>query len=119
MDKDVLQFFFDDMRMRCRKAGIHEERGDVSVEAIRDALARKEVPIVLTNASMVSDENIPHWMVVSRFEGDIVFINNPLNDVPEAVGVEKFERGIGYKDKRCMIAISSRVSENQKKSNNV
>jgi len=113
VDREMLRFFFEDMRTRCKIAGICEERGTVTVEIIKEALIKREIPIVLSNALMVSDEDIPHWVVVSGFEADKAFVNNPLNEMPEIVDIENFKKGIGYKGKSCMISVTPRMMLNE------
>ncbi len=105
VNRAMLDFFFDHMRKRCMAAGIREEFGDVSVEAIEASLKKGEVPIVLTDAALFGDERAPHWVIVFGVEEEKLSIINPFSGTKEIVEKVKFKTGLGYKGKACMIAI--------------
>jgi len=107
LNNERLDFFFKDMRARCKKAGVVERLADVTVEDIYEALSAGLVPIVLMNAQIFTNEDVAHWVVVSGLdleEGHIT-VNNPSGDAPETLTLERFHEGFGYRDNEVMVAI--------------
>jgi len=109
-DRKVLEFFFRDMQRRALALDVKEERGEVTIQEIFSALAKREVPIVLVNARFLHREDAPHWIVVRGHSQNEVFIHDPLWRAPrtEGVVIQDFKRLIGYGTGQVMIAVSAR-----------
>ncbi len=58
-DVKILEFFFRDMQKRALALDVKEERSEVTIREIFSAFDRREVPIVLTNARFLHQEDAP------------------------------------------------------------
>jgi hypothetical protein len=67
-----------DLRRRCRRAGIVDIERPVLMESLRNWLGRGWLPIVLVDARLVGDEEVPHWVVVTGCDTAKVRFHDPL-----------------------------------------
>jgi hypothetical protein len=106
-DLKRLDFFFQDMEARCQNAGILIDMDDVPMETVQDAMRMGHVPILLMTASIFTNEDIPHWVVISGLdlERGTIMVNNPLGEGPETLTLERFQDGYGWRGKEVMVDI--------------
>lgn len=109
-DRKVLEFFFRDMQRRALALDVKEERREVTVEEIFSTLSNREIPIVLVNAKLLHQEDVPHWIVVRGYDWTGLFIHDPVWRKPRTTGiaVRTFKRMIGYGTGHVMIAVLAR-----------
>lgn len=115
LDQRSLDQRFNDLRTKAREAGIEELRDQVTVDTIRDSLEKGEVPMIMCSTAMFLDEDIPHWIVVTGLEGDMVHVNNPLSDASETVGIERFKEHMGSRGNGAMISLFKKINKRKKR----
>jgi len=111
-DPELLELFFTDLEARCRRAGIANEIRPLTLDDVRDALDRGDLPIVLTSTRVgVPDEHIPHWILVTGWERDGFAVRNPYVEaghpadwLPEAV----LTANLGYEGEQSLVTVGSR-----------
>jgi predicted double-glycine peptidase len=60
-----------------KKLRIPVHRGKTDVEALRKAMAKGAIPIVLVSTTLFHGSDGPHWVVVSDITDDTVKVNDP------------------------------------------
>jgi len=108
-NRDVAVALHEDVRRRCRAAGIPDTVAPVTLKAIRGWLTQGWVPLVLVDARLVGDEAVPHWVVVTDVEGGRVVFHDPLASRGGAAGrMEEFERRLGFRGVSCAVVVRGR-----------
>ena len=59
-NREVLDFFFQDMKKRALSMNVPEIKKEVTLEMVRCSIRENAVPILLTNSKVLHRENIPH-----------------------------------------------------------
>lgn len=78
VDRRVLQFFFDDLRSRCKQKGIPDRRGAVGRRALQRALQRGRLPIFLSDAQAWGEKrSVPHWLIATGWDERGLWVHNP------------------------------------------
>ncbi len=109
INRRLLELFFQERRRRCLELGVKEQKAAISTDVLRAELASDSVPLLLTNAIHFSDEDIPHWVVVTGMDDRMAYFNNPLADrANEAFPLGTFNTILGYKGHQCAVSISGR-----------
>ena len=92
-----------------RALGVEEKRTAISATLLREELASGAVPLLLTNARHFSDEDIPHWVVVTGMDAYRAYVNNPLaGRGDQALPLGAFNSILGYKGHQCAVSISKK-----------
>jgi hypothetical protein len=108
IDKKWLRHFFEDLKRKCSKAKIEEKIIDFDVDEIRKVLDDGAIPIILVSAEFLSDEKIPHWIVVKGYDKKHFYIDNPLDTVKnmkEKIPAETIRRFLGFRGKKSIVAV--------------
>ena len=63
-----------DMDLRPEAPPVQRER---QAEGTAPAMATGAVPIVLCSTHLIHGDNVPHWIVVTGFADDHVYVNDP------------------------------------------
>lgn len=88
---------------------MEEKRTAISATLLREELASGAVPLLLTNARHFSDEDIPHWVVVTGMDAYRAYVNNPLaGRGDQALPLGAFNSILGYKGHQCAVSISKK-----------
>jgi len=107
-EKDMLKVLFKDMKNRAIQNRISETDEDVTVDLLKSYLVQHQLPIVLINAKLVSNDDEPHWVVMTGYDTKFIFINDPLaedENVRKKVPVKEFQKWLGYKGGKCVLFI--------------
>lgn len=105
--RDVLEFFFRDMKKRALGMNVPEINKDVTLEEVRRSISRNAVPILLINAKALHDEDVPPWIGVRGWNQDGFLIHDPLWAVPSenAIAPPTFEGMMGYGGGQVLVNI--------------
>lgn len=79
--KEVVKIAHTTFERELRALGGKVELSDFSHNDVAAAVARGAVPIVLLSGYRLYDERVPHWVVVTGFDDDHIYLHDPL--VPE------------------------------------
>jgi len=108
-DRSVARALHDDMKIRCQRAGIPDEVRPVTLRDITSWLTRAWVPIVLVDARLVGDAEVPHWVVVTAVEPDVTVFHDPLAPRGDVrVSRRAFEERIGFRGVSCAVVVERR-----------
>ncbi|MEM0086756.1 MAG: peptidase C39 family protein [Candidatus Micrarchaeaceae archaeon] len=104
---DTLIASFNEIRNRARAANIEEYNSDVSLKLIKKALSAKHLPILLVDAKSINPtlESSPHWVVVSGYDKDAFYVNDPYSDSRITMDEEAFKNTIGFSGNHHMIVV--------------
>lgn len=78
----VLMEQFSERRARCKKLGVHERKEPVTGKILGESLFSNHVPLIVTNASFHSDEDLPHWVAVTGIDDKFCTSTIPLIRTP-------------------------------------
>lgn len=99
----------DDLKRRTQAVKIPDEVRAVRPTDIQDWLEEGAVPIVLVDARLVGDEALPHWVVVTSWNGDEVILNDPLADeAGSRVSKAALTGNLGFEEVSCAVAVEGR-----------
>ena len=108
-NRDVAVALHEDVRRRCRAAGIPDEVSPVTLNAVRGWLSKGWIPLVLVDAQLVGDEAVPHWVVITGVDGDRVVFHDPLaSRGGRARRAEEFRRRLGFRGVSCAVIVEGR-----------
>lgn len=108
-NRRVAALLYGDMERRCRRAGIRDTVRPVALRDVSSYLSSGRVPILLTDARLVSDEALPHWVVVCELDGGRAVIHNPLarkGHTPVPLG--EMERWLGFRGITWLVGVGPR-----------
>jgi hypothetical protein len=106
---DALQASFNEIRQKAQQMNIEEEYNNVSLQYIKKILSAKYIPIVLINAQAINPylESSPHWVVVSGYNNDSFFINDPYSDSTITIEADAFKSALGFENNHHVIVVDS------------
>ena len=96
---DTLTASFNEIKGKAMSLDVEEEHSsNISVNAIKKALSNNQVPIVLIDANAINPylESSPHWVVVTGYDKDAFYINDPYSDSTMTLDAEAFKAALGY-----------------------
>ncbi|MFQ5909256.1 MAG: peptidase C39 family protein [Thermoplasmata archaeon] len=109
LNRDVLKIFYEDVKEKCKRAGIEDQELAPTLSDIGRWLANDQVPLLLMNSAMLSYEVLPHWVVITGIGRRRIRINNPLGDLARVqVSIEVFERNMGFKGTHCAVVLKGK-----------
>lgn len=114
IDLPFMEFLWQDLREKCRKAGIPEDRRDVTAKDLEEILDAGHVGLVLTDTSKFGDpEAYAHWVVLSGSDADRFYFANPLRDLPQELSVhrEVVHEVLGYEGDQLLVVIGPRRAD--------
>lgn len=105
-NRAVAAMLHRDLKRRCRAAGIRDETRPVRLSDLVGWLERGWTPIVLVDSRLVSDETLPHWIVVTRIDSDTAAFYDPLaRKGPTTVGAGDLTRRLGFRGTECGVVV--------------
>jgi len=108
-NRDVAVALHEDVRRRCRVAGIPDTVAPVTLDAVQGWLSRGWIPLVLVDARLVGDEAAPHWVVVTRVQGDRIVFHDPLAPKGDTTRrAQDFRRRLGFRGLLCAVVVEGR-----------
>jgi ribosomal protein S18 acetylase RimI-like enzyme len=75
--REVMKIVHNDLKRRARRAGLGTAFYDYDTDEIIAALHRDILPIVMISTYRLTGDRVPHWVVVTGFDKDSVFIHDP------------------------------------------
>ncbi|MFH2036649.1 MAG: GNAT family N-acetyltransferase/peptidase C39 family protein [Candidatus Zixiibacteriota bacterium] len=75
--REVMQIVHNDLKRRARQAGLSSAIYEFGIDEIIAALYRNVLPIVFISTYRLTGDRIPHWVVVTGFDEESVFIHDP------------------------------------------
>jgi len=98
-----------DLKDRCRREKIPDTIRQVSLSDISSWLTQRWGPLVLVDARLVGEEEVPHWVVVTGIEDGQVTFHDPLASAGNTVGsASEFEGWLGFRGTSCAVIIQGR-----------
>ena len=81
-NEHYLEFFHDMQKRVCAMNGTTEEVRKPTLQDIREALQADRICIALVSTIIFEeeDEDIPHWIVITGEDNEILTVNNPIDD---------------------------------------
>lgn len=81
--KRVMQLVQEDMVEELEQMRIPISPGPVTVAALEEHFNAGRVPVVLISSVRIYNERFPHWVTVTGFDADFIYVHDPLVDVEE------------------------------------
>jgi len=75
--REVIRIVHKDMKRKARAAGLRSAFFDYGIDEIVSALHRGMLPIVMISTYRLTGDRVPHWVVVTGFDKEHVFIHDP------------------------------------------
>jgi len=75
--RDVMRVVHGDMKRRARRAGLGSAFYEYTIDEIISALHRGMLPIVMISTYRLTGDRVPHWVVVTGFDRNNVYIHDP------------------------------------------
>jgi hypothetical protein len=111
-EMSVFREIYAERKERAIRMGlVEEETGDFGEREILDALNEGNLPVLLTNASALGDEEAPHWIVVTGIDHNSLYFNNPLDEKGSALPLSEFSRTNGFHGEKILIVAGMRKSK--------
>lgn len=108
-NRAVARALHEDVKGRCREAGIPDRVSGVSLDDISNWLALSWVPLVLVDARLVTDEEVPHWVVVTACDRGFVTFHDPLASEGDSQRpAEEFASLLGFGGVSCAVVVEGR-----------
>lgn len=109
LNREVLRVFYEDVKEKCGRAGIEDQEVAPTLSDLGGWLASNQVPLLLTDLTMLSDEVLPHWVVITGISRRHIRINNPLGDHAHVqVSIDVFKKNIGFKGTHCAVVLKGK-----------
>lgn len=106
-DMALLKEHFFERWTRCRTLGVRERRTTITTRTIRRALLSNRIPLIVTSSSFYSDDDLPHWVVVTGLDDRFMYFYNPDDPGPRTrmVALAALEGFIGYHGAQSMVEV--------------
>lgn len=106
-DMQTLKDFFYERKTRCRKLMVRERVETITGETITKSLLLNRVPLIVTNCLFSSNEDLPHWVVVTGIDDKFMYFNNPTDPNPRKRKIElaKLQTFVGYHGNQSMVEV--------------
>lgn len=75
--REVMKIVHSDMKKRARRVGVSSAIYDYGIDEVISALHRGLVPIALISTYRLTGDRVPHWVVITGFDEDHVYIHDP------------------------------------------
>lgn len=104
--KEVIRLVQEDMQLELEGLGVPVTGGVLTVDAMEQRFHAGGMPIVLISSWAIYQERMPHWVLVTGFDGNFVYVHDPYVDEEEGetvmdsinmpIGREQFGRMARY-----------------------
>jgi predicted double-glycine peptidase len=109
---DVLRASFEEVKESSKKLGVKEKRISKSsaLKIIKESLKQNKIPIVVLNGKAINStkQEVPVWVVVSGYNGESFFINDPIREEVRQLPKEVFKKAISFKNELHIVNIFKR-----------
>lgn len=118
LEKERLELFkklYMERKERAIAMGLVEHPGDhVTAADAADTIRRGGVPILLTDAGQLDDDEAPHWVVVTGISGTTFTLNNPLDSKGNReFSMPDFQRISGFDGEETLVSVFGSNSHSQ------
>jgi len=113
VDMDVLELLYRDIRSKFHAMGLSNVNGPIKLQTLKALLTKSHIPLFLTTTSLFGGkEDLPHWVVLTGYSDNALYVNNPLAEGPNTrVEQERLGRNLGYRGIQCAVVIRGLVKE--------
>jgi hypothetical protein len=105
----IVEAQFEERKKRAIELGLKEKvMKKITEEDIEDVLDRKGLPIMLTSARFFDDEDWAHWVVITGYDGENIYINDPASSARKGrrtFSKKEFEKINGYYGDQVLVSI--------------
>ncbi len=81
--KEVMQLVQEEMQEELESLGVPMHRTAVSAVEIEECLSGGGIPLVLISSWQIYNAKAPHWVVVTGFDDNFIYVNDPFIDRDE------------------------------------
>lgn len=81
--KEVMQLVQEEMQEELESLGVPMHRTAVSAVEIEECLSGGGIPLVLISSWQIYNAKAPHWVVVTGFDDNFIYVNDPFVDHDE------------------------------------
>jgi len=75
--REIMKIVHNDMKRQARKLGVTGAVCEYGIDEIVSALFRGLIPVALISTYRLTGDQVPHWVVVTGFDADHVYIHDP------------------------------------------
>ena len=105
----VLRASFEEVRENSKKLGIKEKKvsRNSALRVIKESLKQNKIPIVVLNGRVINStkQEVPVWVVVSGYNGESFFINDPIREEVRELPKEIFKKAINFKNELHIVNV--------------
>jgi hypothetical protein len=105
----VLRASFEEVRENSKKLGIKEKKvsRNSALRVIKESLKQNKIPIVVLNGRAINStkQEVPVWVVVSGYNGESFFINDPIREEVRELPKEIFKKAINFKNELHIVNV--------------
>jgi Peptidase_C39 like family len=107
IDYKMLELLYNDTKTKFKSMRLRNLSSEVELPKMKTVLHNSHVPLLLTSTSLFGEkEGLPHWIVVTGYENDVWYVNNPLEKRPHtSLSERELRKNLGYKHIRCAVII--------------
>ena len=75
--KEIMKILHTDLKKKAKVAGLSSSVFEFGMDEIISGLYQNLIPIVLISTYRLTGDKVPHWVVVTGFDKDNIFIHDP------------------------------------------
>ncbi len=75
--RDVMKVVHNDLKRKARRAGLGSAFYQYGIDEITSAVHRGMLPIVMISTYRLTGDRVPHWVLVTGFDENNVYIHDP------------------------------------------
>lgn len=75
--REIIKIVHGDLKRRARRSGVVSTIFDYDTDEIVSALQRGSIPIALISTYRLTGDQVPHWVIVTGFDKNHIFIHDP------------------------------------------
>lgn len=83
LKKEVMRLVQEDFLDEMEQAGLHLEHRAIGVAELQSKFENGGIPVVLISSSRIYEERSPHWVTVTGFDAQFVYVHDPFVDIEE------------------------------------
>jgi|SRR5208283_1284199 len=105
----LMQAQFAERKKRALELGLKEKKvKKITMKAIEEVLERNGLSIMLTSARFFDDQDWAHWVVITGYDGENVYVNDPISASKKGRRIfskEAFEEVNGYYGDQVLVSV--------------